>query len=396
MSPLTVVGGCYRERVVDPWRSVLCGSGLRAAAVIEGLGHSAQLFTRLDEESTLEAQAIAATYGVNLTWWDRPTPIEFTYRTALARPSQTIPPKITAPITLTCDNCIAFGMTEGPWVIHAEKAVVDLQHSDLTSSGLTNSEIDHLALIVNAREAMSLTKSDDLNNAANDLIELSGAEVLIIKDGIRGARVFSEGSVGTVGVHPTPSVAPIGSGDAFSAGFAASWILDGKSAFAAAEFASRVTAAYCQSGDPVVRTSAVLEIGAPLISDSCRVYLAGPFFNSAERWLIDHVREALTSLGAEVFSPFHDVGFGGDEVAIADLAGLEECSAVLALVDYGDPGTLFEIGWARSVGMPVVAYTAIPDSALWTMLRGTDCLVTGSLPSAVYWAGWKAMTQRVQ
>jgi nucleoside 2-deoxyribosyltransferase len=89
-----------------------------------------------------------------------------------------------------------------------------------------------------------------------------------------------------------------------------------------------------------------------------------------------------------VFSPLHDVGVGGDEVAKPDLEGLEGCSAVLALLDEIDVGTSVEIGWAAAKGIPVVGYSSRPADDAWKMVRGTGGTVVDDLSTAVYRAVW--------
>ena len=69
---------------------------------------------------------------------------------------------------------------------------------------------------------------------------------------------------------------------------------------------------------------------------------------------------------------------------------LERADAVFALLDGLDPGTLFEVGYARSRGKPVVGLAeAVPRSAL-TMYEGTGCFLTPDFTTAVYRAGWEA------
>jgi nucleoside 2-deoxyribosyltransferase len=122
-----------------------------------------------------------------------------------------------------------------------------------------------------------------------------------------------------------------------------------------------------------------------------KVYLAGPFFNLAQRWLVNESRRSLADLDCAVFSPLHDVGRGApDHVAPADLEGLHQCTAVLALVDGSDAGTLFEVGYARALGLPVVALTQQEPEEAITMLRGTNCDITDSFTTAIYRAAWAA------
>ncbi len=121
-----------------------------------------------------------------------------------------------------------------------------------------------------------------------------------------------------------------------------------------------------------------------------RVYLAAPFFDLPQRWLVELARHSLMGLGAEVFSPLHNVGSGGDEVAAADLDGLRGCSAVLALVDGWDAGTVYECGWASREGIPVIAFGADTSGEDAKMLVGDGAEMHSDLSSAVYRSIWAA------
>jgi nucleoside 2-deoxyribosyltransferase len=79
-----------------------------------------------------------------------------------------------------------------------------------------------------------------------------------------------------------------------------------------------------------------------------------------------------------------------DKIAREDLAGLEKCTAVLAVLDGNDPGTIFEIGYARKAGIPVVILAESSKNSDLTMLTGSDCLTTDDLSTAVYHAVWSA------
>ena len=75
----------------------------------------------------------------------------------------------------------------------------------------------------------------------------------------------------------------------------------------------------------------------------------------SDGWSKPHWRD-LSGLVPKSSRPSTDVGPGGDEVANADLGGLQVADAVLALIDGWDAGTVYECGWAQHHGVPVVAF----------------------------------------
>jgi nucleoside 2-deoxyribosyltransferase len=120
------------------------------------------------------------------------------------------------------------------------------------------------------------------------------------------------------------------------------------------------------------------------------IYLAGPFFTTAQQWLVDEARYALSELGAKVFSPIHEIGEGPpSEVGPADIFALEHCHLVFALVDGIDAGTLFEIGYARARDIPVVCLAESVDAKSLTMLLGSGCEVFNDFATSIYAACWQ-------
>ncbi len=75
-------------------------------------------------------------------------------------------------------------------------------------------------------------------------------------------------------------------------------------------------------------------------------------------------------------------------VAPADLKGIRKCDRMLALVDGGDPGTLFEVGFARSMSCPVVALAETVSPEQLKMLSGSGCLVVDDFATAIYRTAW--------
>jgi hypothetical protein len=92
-------------------------------------------------------------------------------------------------------------------------------------------------------------------------------------------------------------------GDVFSAAFSYAWLVEDQEPLAAAWFASRVAAGYVESSRDRFTTEEIGNFQAQareayerhgagthrMIPES-QIYLAGPFFSTAQQWLIDEVR----------------------------------------------------------------------------------------------------------
>jgi nucleoside 2-deoxyribosyltransferase len=110
-----------------------------------------------------------------------------------------------------------------------------------------------------------------------------------------------------------------------------------------------------------------------------------------QRWLIDETREALLGMGLQVFSPVHDVGPGPAEVvAPADLSGLDQCDAVIAVLDGNDPGTVFEVGYARAKNLPIYALAQTVSDEDMKMVSGSRCRVFDDFVTAVHHVAWRS------
>lgn len=402
---MIVVGGTYEEHVVVPAHHLVGGSGLRAAAALCA-ATPVTLYTALDDHQRLAAESSFMTLGIDAVLVDRDEPVAFRYFTPVA------PPSVDGPsatyensITVENDSVLIFGMVEtGHRDVRAARAVVDPQRPrDLRALNIDGIHADELAVVLNAGEARALTgRNVSLHDAAHQILALTGAEAVVIKDSGRGCLVLTRGQETSerVGPYPTRSVWPLGSGDVFAAGFAHAWTV-GADPLEAARVASRCAAYWC--GTRRSQLPAELLAGAQigdffesagpelnLLASSPVVYLAAPFFSLSERWLVETSRTVLAGLGAVVFSPLHDVGVGGDEVAGPDLDGLRQADAVFALLDGWDPGTVYEVGWAHREDLPVVGFMNTPSHEGTKMLVGSGAELHDDLSSALYRAVWAA------
>jgi hypothetical protein len=401
---MIVVGGTYDERVTVPAHEEVAGSGLRSAAAL-GSQPGVRLATALDAGTAHVAQSAFATLSIDADVVERDEPVGFRYFTPVASPSiDGLSASYHSVLSADDDVALVFGMVEtGTRHIRARRAVFDPQRPrDLAALDFHGIAADEMTIVANAREARALAPTaTSLDGAARQILNINGVTAVVVKDSARGCLVLTEGQpVTKVGPYPTRSVWPLGSGDVFAAGYTRAWA-DGANPVEAARVASGSAAWWC--GTRVNQVPAEILAGTPVnevlehtaaelaVPDAPpHVYLAAPFFSLADRWLVETCRSVLLGLGAEVFSPLHDVGPGGDEVARRDLDGLDRSDAVLALLDGWDPGTVYEVGWAHRKGLPVVGFLQVPTHEGTKMLVGTGAELHQDLSSALYRSVWAA------
>lgn len=401
-----VVGGVYRERCRLPSNSdETWGSGGRAAAVIAGLGLDTTLTTAVDSQTEGLLASLAQTFGFETNITNIGVTRQFQYDHALSSPViwPPVSSRETTHLTVEADNVLVFGMLEATVAAHAARVVYDPQSplSPEPFKAPTGSS-PNIAYVLNGAEARRLAAVDSPEEAARRVAAEFGADVVVIKRGAWGALVCEGGRCERVPAYATKQIWPIGSGDVFAAVFAASWAGEGLSAVESATQASRAAAVYVNDRVLPIPADSIDSAGsfpfAPVLLDEralhvgeFHVYLAGPFFNIAQRWLVEEARLALLGMGLQVFSPLHDVGLGlAHDVAPKDIDGLKASRAVLALVDGLDTGTVFEIGYARSLGKPVVVLAQSTPEEPLKMLAGTDCDVVSDFVTALYRVAWAA------
>ncbi len=221
---------------------------------------------------------------------------------------------------VTAAKVLLFGMMESVPTIAADRAVYDPQsaYAPLPFAA-RGSTAKHLAIVCNRKEATLLTGERDVQKAGSALLAKENAEVVVVKCGSHGAFVVANGAASRVPAYRTSKVWPIGSGDVFAAAFSWFWF-SGKPAQESANNASKLTAYYCDTASLPVPIGDVEKLSYNEISVGPetklrkRVYLAGPFFNIIQRWLINQARNGLLEQGHDVFSPFHDIGIGEAKV----------------------------------------------------------------------------------
>jgi nucleoside 2-deoxyribosyltransferase len=388
-----VAGGFYRERCVWPEVDEGFGSGGRAALALALAGVDVDWYYYCPpSEQTKPAAQVA---HARLRHFPAPADqlVSFRYFHPLSKPVFT-PARLRTGKTIEArgDVALRFGYLEGDCRIEARRAVYDPQSPEPTAFSANGSKAEELSVVLNAVEARALGEADEETVAIKRILERDRATVVIVKAGTDGSRVYdADGLKGAVPAYRTHSVYKIGSGDVFSAAFSYHWGITGTDVLRATDAASRCAARYCASRYP----AALLDDGTRALVPLARtmpgkVYIAAPFFTMAELWLVEEAWAAFKALGVDVFSPYHDVGPGPpSKVAQVDLAALRDCTAVLAVLDGCDPGTLFEVGYAVKHGIPVIGLSQNPKSNDQTMLLGSpECHITDDFATAIYHAAW--------
>lgn len=396
MTDLTIVGGIYVERCVQPLWDNVYGSGGRAAeAAARLVPGRTRLVSYVGDLTRAPAEHLADRAGFTLAAVPASYAVSFDYFHPLSTPTIRPEPRRMIPheaIKADGEVVLRYGMLEGDAIVDADIAVYDPQSAFGAHPFARNgSRADRLAVVLNRQEAASMTGSWDAREAAGRLLR-DGAEVVVVKMGGHGALVVTADGEEVVPAYQTRRVWKIGSGDVFSATFAALWACRGLEPVRAADLASRATAHYCDTRSLSVSGVEDLEVldFAPVRPRSGRIYLAAPFFDIGQRWLVEEARRLLMDLGAEVFSPYHEVGPGpGLIVAPEDLAGLDASNAVFAVLNGLDTGTVFEVGYAVRNGIPVVALAQNVKDEDLKMVVGTGCTVVDDFASALYQAVWR-------
>jgi len=397
MADLTIVGGVYIERCIQPlWDAVYGSAGRAVEAVAPLVLGKTTLVSYIADEIRPAADFLASMASVRLEPIPAKHPIYFDYLHPLSTPIIRPAPDrmiVHDPIQVSGDVVLRYGMLEGDAIVDAQTAIYDPQSAfgakRFTQNG---SRANRLAIVLNRYEAASMTGTDEPSAAAEQLIREENAAVVVFKMGSQGALVVTPNSQVTVPIYQTGRVWKIGSGDVFSATFAALWGCRDIAAAEAADLASRATAYYCETRSlPVPVPSELIKLSfSPVKPGRGVVYLAAPFFDLGQRWLVEETRGLLVDLGAQVFSPVHEVGPGPAKlVAPEDIKGLEAADVMFAVLNGLDTGTVFEVGYAVKKGMPVVALAQNIKEEDLKMLAGTGCNIVDDFTSAIYQTVWR-------
>ena len=267
-----------------------------------------------------------------------------------------------------------------------------------------------------AREALGrqlntymTSTSDDVLREFGSVAQLAEATIgsaaarLLLKEGRGGARLVDNHGEVAVAAQLRPIVHSVGVGDAFDALWLSLRVtMDDRSALA---YAAACAAVYASTTDPdelraAMRATlaippeeivAMAGVRVPVeVRGEVSIYVAAPDFTWVDRRPIDALAEALSYHG---FSPRLPVREHGElpadasvpqreAVVAADMAMLDACQLMVAVLIFDDPGTLVELGIAHERGMPTIVYDPYGRAAN-PFVRDLPLLCSSSLDEIV-------------
>jgi nucleoside 2-deoxyribosyltransferase len=124
------------------------------------------------------------------------------------------------------------------------------------------------------------------------------------------------------------------------------------------------------------------------MSDKMKIYIAAPFFNPEQLATVEAVERLLDGKEAyQYFSPRSE-GILQEMTEAERIASMQrifnsnvkemtDCNFMIAILDQGDTGTTWELGFAYAAGKDIIGFTSNPGKQLNVMLK--KCLDTHAI-----------------
>jgi len=386
---MDIAGGLYLELCDVPQWDATFGSGGRAAAAVADLSPSSVLHTYVAPAAENGANYLKE-LGIDVRRHNTDTAIVFAYFHPLSRPHLEPPrSKIAAnpPILVESGAILRFGFVEGDAIVRGDRVVYDPQtYHEPALFGANGSEAKCLALVINELEIRAMAGTADIAAAATCAMTSQGADVVIVKAGIRGATVFERGKAARhVPAFRSTRVFKIGTGDVFSANFAHYWAEDGMSPHDAAILASKAVATYCETRmlppmGPQPSMVALSDLPPGPIE------IVGAVDTIGRRWTMEEARFRLRELGLSVRAP-----------ALGDAP--DESRAVAAVLVIAEGMDMLVDARMRPVMPPdlpvVVLYEGGDRLAATVGAAYANLTITDDFASSLYLVAWAATPQRI-
>jgi len=223
-----------------------------------------------------------------------------------------------------------------------------------------------------AFSALAPTLPDSIHQLVDKL-----AEKVILKENRGGARLFFRRSVVEVGSQRRATVHSVGVGDVFDVVYVT--LAHDIGDEAALSYASWLAAEYAGTTFPadfrkaaeralMLKPQEILALPSIRLPWEARpsypIYIAAPDFDYVNRAPIDQLVECLRYHNFSPRLPIRENGQANQNMSVAekqrlfeaDMALLSECSVLVAVNLFEDPGTMIEIGLAAAAGKPTILY----------------------------------------
>lgn len=372
---MKVAGGLYLELCEVPALYQWFGSGGRAAAAVSGVSPGTELHAYCAPMHEVTGRQAMDAFGVRLFASEAEDSVAFAYFHPLSRPYIEPSPSRLAkavPLRVSGEVVLRFGFLEGEAVVDARIAVHDPQGGTKPETfGANGSKAKRLAVVLNEDEVRLATGNEDVKAAARELMVREGAEVVVVKGGVKGALVFAGNEVAEVPAYFSSRVFKIGTGDVFSSAFTHHWAERAVPPAQAADLASRSVAWYCETGKlplpnmlEMIR-SVALPRGSPGV-----VRIVGDRTTIGQRWAYEEAQFCLRLLGALKWE-----------------SGATVPDAVLVLADRL-ANDLLGVAELRGQGVPVIVFGEGLSAVQQTAFEALGCDYIDDFTSALYRAVW--------
>ncbi len=233
--------------------------------------------------------------------------------------------------------------------------------------------------------------SGDLGEMKRQLLSTSLSNSVLLKENRGGSRFLRGDDLISVPAQQRTIQHSVGVGDCFNAAFVA--LRHRYSEHAALAYASCIAAEYACTTFPddfkksvqawlAVEPDEIEQLAGIVLPWEDRkqinVYIAAPDFDDVDTGPVDRIADSLTYHNFTPRLPVRENGQMGRDASTerrqmlcdADIALLDECQLMVAVLLFNDPGTLIEIGIAVERKMPVFVYDpfSIADNLMLTQL----------------------------
>lgn len=276
----------------------------------------------------------------------------------------------------------------------------DLQH-DISDLSVIDDLIAFCDIFfVSRQEFLKITNCTSEIEAVKNL-HAKGAKTVIVKSGLGGSKIYTSKSQSIkIPTYLSNFKCTIGAGDTYNSVFVISQ-LDHDSLEASEKKAALAASVFCECVDynqffVRLKQNDLLKeerkrITVNLSSDDLskiKVYLAGHFFSAPSKLWVEIIYDMLKAQGFAVFCPHLDAGIitndsSEDETKNCftnDINGLRDSKIVLALLDdFGYGGVSWEIGYAYSLQIPVLALLTDKSKSISNMITNSCQSINTSL-----------------